>query len=282
MRFVVVGALSGAGKNQVANILEDIGYYRAENLPGRLLPTFAHLCRPGGKYENVALVTDVRAGTEELLEGLQHLRAEGTPYTVLFVEAPPEVILRRYKETRRRHPLAEQSAPLEELLGRERELMAPLRDIADTVLDPSALSAQELRERLCRAFAPSGEAPPMDVCVMSFGFKYGLPASADLVFDARFLPNPHYVEELRPQTGLDPAVNAYVKSWPQTEEFLRKLRDLLRFLLPRYADEGKTSLTVCVGCTGGKHRSVALAEELRGFMTGLGYEAHTAHRDKDR
>ena len=201
---------------------------------------------------------------------------------MLFLEAEPEVIIKRYKETRRRHPLADQTDSLEEAVRTERELMQPVRERADHVIDTSHTSTAQLRGELLRLFGDPEEKGGMTVSVTSFGFKYGLPLEADLVFDVRFMPNPFYIEELRPQTGLDQAVSDYVFSFQQTQGYLKRLEDLLTFSLPLYAEEGKTSLVIAVGCTGGHHRSVAVTHALAEFISGQGYQVTENHRDMNR
>lgn len=282
MEFLIVSGLSGAGKSRVATLLEDIGYYCVDNMPVELIPRFAELCVASGeRYNRVALVTDVRAGTsfDELFHCLELLRALNCAYKILFVEAKTEVILRRYSETRRKHPLAADAESIENAILRESELLIPLRSRADYVIDTSNLMPADLREHIIELFSPDGKAHPMFVQVMSFGFKYGLPPAADMVFDVRFLPNPYYIGELRPCSGLDERVSGFVKGWPQTETFLTKLKDITEFLLPQYVAEGKTTLSIAIGCTGGRHRSVTLACELGAFVSAQGYNSTVTHRD---
>jgi UPF0042 nucleotide-binding protein len=247
---------------------------------------FAELCMAGsGEYDRVVLVTDVRSGAKPdgLLQALDQLREMQCPHSILFMEASDEVIIKRYKETRRSHPLAEECGSLEQAITLERQRMEPLRERADVVLDTSELPTAKLKGELHRLFARGQkEEGDMPVRVTSFGFKHGLPLEADLVFDVRFLPNPYYVPELRSLTGLDSGVRDYVFSSGQAEEFLHRLDDLLDYLLPRYVEEGKTALVAAVGCTGGHHRSVAIAHALAEHIRQLGYPVQENHRDLGR
>ena len=285
MEILIISGLSGAGKSKAASFLEDMGFYIVDNMPAAMILKFAEFCAGGnGRYDRVALVYDVRTASSftELFDVLDKLRAMEGACRMLFLEAEPEVIIKRYKETRRRHPLADQTDSLEEAVRRERELMQPVRERADYVIDTSHTSTAQLRGELLRLFGEAGEKGGMTVSVTSFGYKYGLPLEADLVFDVRFMPNPFYIEELRPQTGLDQAVSDYVFSFQQTQGCMKRLEDLLSFTLPLYAEEGKTSLVIAVGCTGGHHRSVAVTHALAEFIRGLGYQVAENHRDMSR
>ena len=285
MEILIISGLSGGGKSKAASFLEDIGYYTVDNLPAEMMMKFAGFCAASsGRYDRVALVYDVRSGepTDMLIDTLEQLKASGVNCRMLFLEAAPEVIIKRYKETRRRHPLAADTDSLEEAVKKERAMMAPVKERADFVIDTSRTSTAQLRGELLRLFGQEGEKGGMTVSVTSFGFKYGLPLEADLVFDVRFMPNPFYMEDLRPRTGLDQAVADYVFHFPQTQDYMRRLEDLLAFSLPLYAEEGKTSLTIAVGCTGGHHRSVAVTHALAGFIHGLGYQVLENHRDMTR
>ena len=285
MDILIISGLSGAGKSKAASYLEDMGFYIVDNMPAAMILKFAEFCAGGnGRYDRVALVYDVRTANSftELFDVLDKLRAMEGDCRMLFLEAAPEVIIKRYKETRRRHPLADQTDSLAEAVHRERELMQPVRERADYVIDTSHTSTAQLRGELLRLFGEAGEKGGMTVSVTSFGYKYGLPLEADLVFDVRFMPNPFYIEELRPQTGLDQAVSDYVFSFQQTQGCMKRLEDLLSFTLPLYAEEGKTSLVIAVGCTGGHHRSVAVTHALAEFIRGLGYQATENHRDMSR
>ena len=285
MDILIISGLSGAGKSKAASYLEDMGFYIVDNMPAAMILKFAEFCAGGsGRYDRVALVYDVRTASSfaELFDVLDKLRAMEGACRMLFLEAEPEVIIKRYKETRRRHPLADQTDSLEEAVRRERELMQPVRERADHIIDTSRTSTAQLRGELLRLFGDPEEKGGMTVSVTSFGFKYGLPLDADLVFDVRFMPNPFYIEELRPQTGLDQAVSDYVFSFQQTQGYLKRLEELLAFSLPLYAEEGKTSLVIAVGCTGGHHRSVAVTHTLAEFIGSQGYQVSENHRDMNR
>lgn len=285
MQFVIVSGLSGAGKSKTASFLEDLGFYCVDNMPVDLIPQFAQLCMATkGRYERVALVTDVRAsltfeGLFKALEGLDQMRLQ---YTILFVEARTDTIIKRYKETRRKHPLTRDGSDLVEAVERERSLMEPIRNRANAIIDTTNLSTAKLRGVVINLVAGDLKDRAMTVTVVSFGFKYGLPMEADLVFDVRFLPNPYYIPELRTKTGMDQEVRDFVFSYQQTKDFVAKLEDLLAFLLPSYVDEGKTNLVIAVGCTGGKHRSVSVARELGDFAAKRGYAITVSHRDLGR
>ena len=285
MEFIIISGLSGAGKSRAASIMEDMGFFCVDNLPAPLIPKFAELGMGGnGEYDRVALVTDIRGGTnfDGLFHALDGLKAMKCGYRIVFMEASDPVIIRRYKETRRNHPLAEECGSLEEAIALERNMLAPLKERADWVIDTSNLSTRALRGELLRLFSQGTAERSMEVRVMSFGFKHGIPAEADLVFDVRFLPNPYYVAELRPLTGLDAGVRDYALSSPQSQEFLKKLTDFVTYLLPRYLEEGKAALVIAVGCTGGHHRSVAVAHALAETIRGLNYPVTESHRDMGR
>ena len=281
----VISGLSGAGKSKVASFLEDMGFYVVDNMPSPLLPKFAELSMAApGRYERVALVTDIRGGQtfDGLFEALDALHAMGCEHKILFVEAGTETIIKRYKETRRIHPLAERMLSLDAAVEQERTVLAPVRQRADYVIDTTVLSTAKLRGVLLRLFGRDSDRPAMSVSVVSFGFKYGIPMEADLVLDVRFLPNPYYIAELRHQTGLDDGVYSFVFGYQQTRDFMGHLEQLMGFLLPQYAEEGKTVLVVGVGCTGGRHRSVAVTRALAEFVRQKGYSATENHRDMTR
>ena len=285
MEILIISGLSGAGKSKAASFLEDMGFYIVDNMPAAMILKFAEFCAGGnGRYDRVALVYDVRTASSftELFDVLDKLKDMEAQCRMLFLEAAPEVIIKRYKETRRRHPLAADTDSLEEAVKKERAMMAPVKERADCVIDTSRTSTAQLRGELLRLFGQEGEKGGMTVSVTSFGFKHGLPREADLVFDVRFLPNPYYVQELRPRTGLDDGVRDYVFSGGAAGEFLEKLQDLVGFLLPKYVEEGKTALVVAVGCTGGHHRSVAIAHALAAYIRGRGYPVTESHRDLGR
>ena len=270
MRFVVVTGMSGGGKATAINILEDEGYYCVDNLPVRLIDKFMELVfMPGSNVDKVVLGLDVRADRPFIYveEVLSTLRQKGYNYEILFMDASDDTLIRRYKETRRMHP-CEPQGRVEDGIRREREILRQIKAKADYVIDTSHLLVRELREELIRVFVDDEQYNSLIVTVMSFGFKHGIPQDADLVFDVRFLPNPFYVEELKPLTGNDPEVADYVLSFAQSGEFRKKLTDLISFLIPYYVEEGKNQLVIAIGCTGGQHRSVTMAnclyEDLRG------------------
>lgn len=282
MEFLIISGLSGAGKSRTADILEDLDYYCVDNMPIALIPKFAQICLAAGeRYEKVALVTDIRerANFDELFEVLDGLWDLGCDYRILFVEADVANIVKRYKETRRRHPLALPGLSIEQSIENEIKLLAPVRERADYVINTTNYTLGNLQSELFRLFVGEGSSRKLVVNVMSFGFKHGIPLESDLVFDVRFLPNPFYVAELREKTGLDEPVANFVLRNPAAQEFVEKLRQMLRFLLPLYVEEGKMSLTIAIGCTGGRHRSVAIARALAEDIAGLGYVAQNINRD---
>lgn len=285
MEVLIISGLSGAGKSRVAAVLEDMDFYCVDNMPVALMPKFAELClATRGRYERVALVTDVRAieNLGELFVALDEMRGMGCDRRILFVEASIDTIVKRYKETRRRHPLDPDGADLEKAVLREIEILSPVRDQADIIIDTTGLTLGRLQRRLFSIFNKGPEEQPLNVNIISFGYKYGIPKEADLVFDVRFLPNPFYIQELRDLTGLDEPVRQYIFEFEQAKVFFDKLSELMAFLLPYYIDEGKRHLVVCVGCTGGRHRSVATARALFEFLTEKGYPADCIHRDIDK
>jgi UPF0042 nucleotide-binding protein len=285
MEFIIISGLSGAGKSQAASIIEDMGFYCVDNMPVSLIPRFAELCMAGtGQYERVALVTDVRGGQNfgGLFEALDTLHAMNCDYKILFMEASQETIINRYKETRRSHPLAKNGRSLADAVREEVTMLSPVRRRAEYIIDTSALSTAKLRGEILRLFGDGEKENAMSVSVISFGFKYGIPIEADLVFDVRFLPNPHYIADLREKTGLDEAVRSFLFGYQQTTDLMGHLERLMSFLLPQYVEEGKTALVIAVGCTGGKHRSVAITRALSEFIRQKGYSASENHRDMTR
>lgn len=282
MEFVIVTGLSGAGKSRAVDALEDIGFYCVDNMPPKLLPKFAELClQSQDKLSRVAIVIDARGGQlfNDLFEGLDALKKQGGDYKLLFLECDDQVLARRYKETRRQHPLAGAcGGSVIQAIERERELLKPARSRTDFLIDTSHLSSAQLKERISDLFL-SDSTTAMLVQCMSFGFKYGYPAEADLVMDVRCLPNPFYVDELKNKTGLDQEVRRYVLERDVTKGFQRRLYDLIDYLLPLYSDEGKSQLVIAVGCTGGKHRSVTLTEELANHIAESGRRVMVNHRD---
>ncbi len=282
MKFVIVTGMSGGGKRTALKMLEDIGFYCVDNLPVALIGKFVELIvTPGSEVTKVALGIDVRAGQsfEELADILDGIKSAGYVYDMLFMEASDAVLMKRYKESRRMHPLSPEGR-VEEGIHKERAVLKPIREISDYVIDTSKLLTRELKEELDRIFIGNEAYNSLIVSIMSFGFKFGIPADADLVFDVRFLPNPFYIDELKHQTGQDKAVQDYVKSFPETEQFMEKLTDMIRFLIPNYVKEGKYQLVIAIGCTGGKHRSVTLASELYARLKDQGdYGLTIGHRD---
>lgn len=282
MQFILVSGLSGAGKSKVATNLEDLGFYCVDNMPAEMIPQFAQLClATTGRYEKVALVSDVRgcSSFDVLFSSLDALDAQGLRYSILFVEATTEVLVKRFKETRRLHPLQRDGTPILEALQRERSLLEPIRNRATAIIDTSSLSTGKLRGLLIDMVAGGMRERAMSINVMSFGFKHGIPLDADLVFDVRFLPNPYYIPELKNQTGMDEDVHNFVFQYQQTKDFMEKLEDLINFTLPHYMEEGKTDLVIGIGCTGGHHRSVAVARALADYISKRGYSVMLSHRD---
>ncbi|MGH9712540.1 MAG: RNase adapter RapZ [Candidatus Acidiferrales bacterium] len=279
---MILTGLSGSGKGSVLNTFEDLGFYCVDNLPVALIPVFSELYDEGrGEIERAALLVDAREGEQiEKLPIFYRELASDHPATLVFIEASDEALLRRFSETRRPHPLG-QGLSIAEGIREERRRMAPIRRLADVVIDTTKFNVHELRQFIIDRFQNPGRRPLL-VSVVSFGYRYGIPADADLVFDVRFLPNPHFVPRLRPFSGKDSRVARYIRSFPQTNEFLRRIESLLLYLIPHYIREGKSYLTVAIGCTGGRHRSVALAEVLRRAVQKKGYAAKVVHRDLDK
>lgn len=284
MRFVIVTGMSGGGKRTAIKMLEDIGFYCVDNLPVPLIEKFIELVEtPNAEIQKVALGLDVRTDQnfETTYKSLMQLRANGYHFEILFMDANEETLIKRYKESRRKHPLAmEDGERLEEGIRRERKILQPIKEQSDYIFDSSKLLTRELKIEMDRIFLANEEFNSLMVSVMSFGFKHGIPQDADLVFDVRFLPNPFYVDELKYLTGNDKAVQDYVMQSPDAEAFLVKLMEMLEFLLPGYVKEGKHQLVIAIGCTGGQHRSVTLANELYQRMKNKGnYGLNINHRD---
>jgi RNase adapter protein RapZ len=280
VRFVIITGISGSGKSQALRIFEDLGYYCVDNLPPALLPQLADL--GNGRLPKVACVVDVRAGQglEALEPALNELHKREVEVTILFLEASDPVLVNRFKETRRKHPLLLEAGGILPSIERERELLTDLKDRADKVIDTSDHTPRSLSQLLAQLFdEQSGPQAGLVITILSFGFKHGLPLDADLVFDVRFLANPHWVRELRWQDGQQKEVVDYIRQDPLTEPFLNKLCDLVDFSIPPYIQEGKAYLTIAVGCTGGRHRSVMVAEELAAFLRRSGYQPLIQHRD---
>ena len=281
MKFVLITGMSGAGKSIAANCMEDMGYYCVDNLPSELLSKFAEICyQSDGKFDKVAFVIDARnqRNSDDILNEVEIFERHGNKVEILFLDADDETIVKRYKETRRLHPLSDGGRIIEGI-EKERKILAHLKDRATYVVDTSHLLTRELKENLTELFSGEKRESTLSVNVLSFGFKYGIPNDADLVFDVRFLPNPYYIPELRDKTGLDKDIRDYVNSFPQTTEFAKKLDDMITFLLPLFIEEGKTNLVIAIGCTGGKHRSVTLASHVYKTVVNLGYKAKITHRD---
>lgn len=282
MKFLIVTGLSGSGKSGAVNALEDIGYYCIDNIPPQLIPKFADICmQSNGQMDKVAIVTDIRGGDMfyQLDGGLEYLRHSGPDVKILFLDASDDVLIKRYKETRRRHPLDEQChGSLLSAITKERSVLSGIREAADYYIDTSDMTMAQLRDTVTDLFMDNPD-DRMAVKVMSFGFKYGMCREADIVLDVRCLPNPYYIPELKKHTGLESCVRNYVMSFEQSKELEKKLRDLIDFLLPLYRHEGKTSLVIAFGCTGGKHRSVTFAENMHTYLEEKGVRTRVTHRD---
>ena len=284
IRFVILTGLSGAGKSYAIKCFEDMGYFCVDNLPAPLIPTFAELCAESTRQiHRIALGIDVREGEylRNLVQILEKLRATGYPTEILFLEASDEVLIQRYQETRRRHPLADGGTIRDGIL-RERSELADLREMADRVLDTSRMTVHQLKDFLVEHYGVRERRALLQVSLVSFGYKFGIPFDADLVFDVRFLPNPFFMPDLKALDGRREAVRAFLSESAEGKEFLVRLESFLDYLLPLYRGEGKAYLTMAVGCTGGRHRSVAVVEELRRYLEGQGVNPVVAHRDVDR
>jgi RNase adapter protein RapZ len=279
--FLVVAGLSGAGRSQAGAALEDVGWYVMDNIPTALINKVAELVSgPSPETQRLALVVGRHAGQlGELQAAIAHMKATGARVKLLFLDASDEVLVRRFEGTRRRHPLGEEGVV--DAIADERRRLGPIKEMADVVVDTSDLNVNQLRERLAELFS-NGETTAMQILVLSFGFKHGVPLDVDNVLDVRFLPNPHWVEAMRPLTGLDEPVRRYVLAQPEAKEFLDRVEHLLKFLVPAYVKEGKSYLTIAIGCTGGRHRSVVLAEEIADSLRRLGYNPSVTHRDVER
>jgi UPF0042 nucleotide-binding protein len=277
--LVIITGLSGSGKASALKAFEDLGYYCVDNLPVDLIPRFAELAVQSLETRRTALVVDVREGSKlEKLPTLVKSVRRMIPTMVVFLEATDASLLRRFSETRRPHPFGSDS-PVRSSLSAERRRLKPIRAIADWVVDTSKFNVHELRAHLTERFQKKSSDKNILVSCVSFGFKHGVPEDADLVFDVRFLPNPHFVPEFRPLTGRDPRVAKYIRSFPQTQEFINRISDLLVYLLPHYVREGKSYLTISFGCTGGQHRSVMIAEDVGKHLRKAGYRVKIVHRD---
>lgn len=286
MQLVIVTGMSGAGKSRVIDTLEDIGFFCVDNMTPKLIPTFVQLLEDSAEVrEKVAIVADIRLGGSfsHLFKAIEELKIMNCEYKILFIDADNDVILRRYQETRRKHPLLkyDESQNLQDIIIKEREMLSKARDLADYIIDTSLISPAQLKERVAKLFVEDVSAT-MKVNVLSFGFKYGAPKDSDLVFDVRCLPNPFYVPELKYQTGLDAPVRDYVMSFKEAQDLEPKLLDLINYLVPLYRTEGKSQLTISIGCTGGKHRSVVFAEIVYNSIKDMGFNVSVLHRDMNR
>ena len=284
IKFVIVTGLSGAGKTQAIWCLEDLGFFCVDNLPPTLIPKFAELCAQSeGKINKIALVVDIRGGGffDAVYDSLENLKTLGIKCEILFLDASDETLVRRFKESRRRHPLGTHGRVLEGI-REERLKLEELKGKASKVIDTSELSNKQLKEQITLLYGGDNEEQNLNINVMSFGYKYGIPMDADLVFDVRFLPNPHYIEELRPLTGNDSEVQEYVLDSPVSRTFMRKFSGLIKFLIPHYIKEGKTSLVIAIGCTGGQHRSVTLVNKLFESLKTNNYLVNKRHRDLEK
>lgn len=284
MRFIIITGLSGAGKTQVIRCLEDMDYYCIDNMPPALIPKLAEIFyATNGKIDKVAMVIDIRGGDmfSELFNELNNLKASGYSYEVLFLDAKDEVLVKRYKESRRMHPLA-RDGRLVDAIHREREILDYVKNKANHIIDTSSLSTAQLKETIRDIVSNGSETHSIVINVTSFGYKYGILLDGDLVFDVRFLPNPYYKDSLKHRTGLEACVSDYVMKFEQTNVFLDKLKDMVSFLIPYYIEEGKSQLVIGIGCTGGHHRSVTLATELYKYLKESGYNAVITHRDIQR
>lgn len=279
VEFVVVTGLSGAGRTQVGNTLEDLGWFVIDNLPPELVPKVAELARDQSQPAPIALIVGTVSGADEVGPAVEDLRSKGTQVTTVFVDASTPTLVRRYGDTKRRHPLLGEVGGVEQAIELERSRLEGVRERAEVVIDTTELNVHDLRRTIVDRFGATRAEGGTQVTVMSFGYKHGLPPDADLVFDCRFLPNPHWVDELRPMTGLDAEVQGYVASFELTDRFLDELLPLLELLLPAYVDEGKSLLTIAFGCTGGRHRSVSIAERVAAWFRERGIEPRVRHRD---
>lgn len=281
MRFVIVTGLSGAGKSQATKCLEDLGFFCVDNLPPALLPKFADLCyQTEGKFDRIALVIDIRGGKffDDLFESLNQLKKMNYRYEILYLDASDDVLIKRFKESRRSHPLSPDGRILDGI-NEERIKLMEVKSKADNIIDTSNLTPRQLKEEIVHIFVKGKKFEGIIISVVSFGFKYGIPLDADLVFDVRFLPNPYYVELLKGCSGKDDTVKEYVLKWPETKKFLDKVTDMVEFLIPYYIKEGKTHLVIAIGCTGGRHRSVVIANEVYEALLKNGHRVIIDHRD---
>lgn len=281
MKFVIITGLSGAGKSQAMKCMEDLGFYCVDNLPPVLISKFAELCfNSNGEIQKIALVIDIRGGKffDDLFDSLENLKSNGYKYEILFLEASDETLIKRFKETRRTHPLSPEGRIIDGIKA-EREKLDELKEKADKIIDTSKMTPGELKKKIRKIYLEGSESNNILISILSFGFKKGIPLDADLVFDVRFLPNPHYIEELREFTGNDIKIQEFVMKWPESIEFVKKLNEMIDFLIPYYIREGKMQLVIAIGCTGGKHRSVTVANILYEYLKNKGHRVNIDHRD---
>ncbi len=284
MKYVILTGMSGAGKSSVLKFFEDIGYFCVDNLPSSLIPKFMELCeKPGTEIDKIAIGIDIRGGKlfDDFFKYLSEIKNENHSFEILFLDCSNDVLLKRYKETRRRHPLAKGSRLIDGII-RERELLCNIRKKSDYIIDTTNILSRHLKQKINDIFLENKDFDSLMINILSFGFKYGIPSDADLVFDVRFLPNPFYIDELKYLTGNDISVHDYVMKYEESNLFLKKLLDMLNFLIPNYIKEGKNQLVISIGCTGGKHRSVTLANELFNALNKLQYSTIITHRDIDK
>ncbi|HOP72634.1 RNase adapter RapZ [Thermoclostridium caenicola] len=284
MNLLIITGMSGAGKSLCVKYFEDIGYFCVDNLPPSLIPKFTEvILQSKNPVDKIALIVDIRGGTMflDLFPALQQLQEIGIAYKILFLDATDAVLVKRFKETRRQHPLSPDGR-IAEGIEEERRILQAVKDRADYIIDTSSLTPRQLKEEITRLFVEGRTFKGLIVHIVSFGFKHGIPMDCDLVFDVRFIPNPYYVPELKPKSGLDPDVSDYVLSFPESRKFLTKLNEMITFLIPYYVKEGKTQLVIGIGCTGGRHRSVAVANRLAELQKDKGSSVVTQHRDIDK
>ncbi|NLK97715.1 MAG: RNase adapter RapZ [Epulopiscium sp.] len=284
MRFVIVTGMSGAGKSTAAKMLEDLGFFYVDNLPPALIPKFAEICsNPGSEIDKVVVGIDTRGGKlfSDLFDGLEALKSKGFSYEILFLDASDDVLIKRFKETRRKHPLID-SERINVGIEKEREILKEVKEKSDYIIDTSNILTRQLKEELYHIFVEEKPFESLMITVLSFGFKYGIPNDSDLVFDVRFIPNPYYIPDMRHKTGNDKEVQEYVMHWEESQTFLSKMEDLVEFLIPNYIKEGKNQLVISIGCTGGKHRSVTLANALYETLKKKGHRTIINHRDIDK
>lgn len=284
MRFVIVTGMSGAGKSQAIKFLEDIGFFCVDNLPPSLIPKFAEICfAPNSEINKVALGIDIRGGRlfSDLFSGLSSVKDNGYNYEILFLDASDDVLVKRYKETRRKHPLALEDR-INTGIEKERKILNDVKERASYIIDTSNLLTRQLKEEINHIFLEDKKFESLIITVLSFGFKYGIPNDSDLVFDVRFIPNPYYISDMKELTGNDDKVKDYVMKWSESQQFLNKLKDMVEFLIPNYIKEGKNQLVISIGCTGGKHRSVTLANALYNSLKQCGHRVIIEHRDIDK